>query len=177
MRRIEMPSPTLKTFFWLVLISFLSAFCLIGVQSSCHSPVAVQATKRGVRGKSTPIRFLLIDDEINILKSVEMYFEDTEIDITTAKTGHDGLTAIEKDRFDVILCDLSMDDMNGLEVGKWVLDFCRSQGISKTPFLLYTGLNKQLNPAKLTESGIDRIVNKPTACEELMHIIREMAPH
>jgi PAS domain S-box-containing protein len=142
-----------------------------------HSPVAVEAIKRGVREKTTPIRFLLIDDEINILKSVEMYFEDTEIDITTAKTGHDGLTAIEKDRFDVILCDLSMDDMNGLEVGKWVLDFCRSQGISKTPFLLYTGLNKQLNPTKLSESGIDRIVNKPTACEELLHIIREMALH
>jgi two-component system, cell cycle sensor histidine kinase and response regulator CckA len=142
-----------------------------------HSPVAVEEAKRGVSAiqTQTPIRFLLIDDEINILKSVEMYFEDTEIDITTAKTAHDGLTAIGKDRFDVILCDLSMDDMNGLEVGRWVLDFCHRKGIAKPPFLLYTGLNKELHPAKLTESGIDRVVNKPTACEELLHIIREIS--
>lgn len=142
-----------------------------------HSPITMETATKGTRKNQMPIRFLLIDDEVNILKSVEMYFEDTEIDITTAKTAHDGITAIEKGRYDVILCDLSMDDMNGLEVGKWVLDFCQRQGITKTPFLLYTGLNKELNPAKLTESGIDRVVNKPTACEELMHIIREMVPH
>jgi DNA-binding response OmpR family regulator len=70
-----------------------------------------------------------------------------------------------------------MDDMNGLEVGKWVLDFCHRKGITKPPFLLYTGLNKELHPAKLTASGIDRVVNKPTACEELLHIIREISPH
>lgn len=121
-----------------------------------------------------PIRFLLIDDEINILKAVEMYFEDTEIDISTARTAHEGIRTIEEDVFDVILCDLSMDDMNGLEVGKWVAQFCRRQGIPKIPFLLYTGLDKQLDAIKLKEGGIDRVVNKPTPCQDLLYIVREM---
>jgi PAS domain S-box-containing protein len=125
--------------------------------------------------KQSPIRFLVIDDEINILKAMEMYFEDAEIDIFTAKTAHEGIHSIENDRFDVILCDLGMDDMNGLEVGKWVGDYCRRQGISKIPFLLYTGLDTQLDAIKLKESGIDRVVNKPTPCQDLLHIIGEMA--
>jgi len=125
-------------------------------------------------GKQTPIRFLLIDDEINILKAVEMYFEGSEIDIFTANTAQDGLNAIASDRFDVILCDLGMDDMNGLEVGKWVGQYCRRQGLPKIPFLLYTGMDKQLDEFNLKESGIDRVVNKPTPCQNLHSIITEM---
>ena len=130
------------------------------------------APERAAR-KKEPIRFLIIDDEINILKAMEMYFETTEIDITTAHSAVDGLAAIEANRYDVILCDLSMNDMNGLEVGKWVLDYSRRQGISKIPFLLYTGLDKHLDAANLKESGIDRVVNKPTPCQDIQRIIGE----
>ena len=44
----------------------------------------------------------------------------------------------------------------------------------KIPFLLYTGQDKQLDAIKLKESGIDRVVNKPTPCQDLLFIIREM---
>lgn len=132
------------------------------------------ATRTMEKQPPTPIRFLLIDDEINILKAVEMYFEDSEIDISTAKTAQEGLRAIESDRFDIILCDLGMDDMTGLEVGKWVGEYCRRQGIAKIPFMLYTGLDKQLDAVKLKESDIDRVVNKPTPCQDLQSIISEM---
>jgi CheY-like chemotaxis protein len=124
--------------------------------------------------KHIAIRFLLIDDEINILKAVEMYFEDSEIAISTANTAQEGLAAIQSDPFDVILCDLGMDDMNGLEVGKWVVEYCRSRGIPKIPLLLYTGLDKKLDSVRLKEAGVDRVVNKPTSCRDLLYIIREM---
>ncbi len=119
------------------------------------------------------IRFLLIDDEINILKAMEMYFENTEIDITTAQTAEEALLAIESNHFDAILCDLSMNDMNGLEVGKWVLNHCQEKRMPKIPFLLYTGLDKQLDNEKLQQSGIDCLVHKPTPCQDIYHIIKE----
>jgi PAS domain S-box-containing protein len=136
-----------------------------------------ELTEGAVIEKKTPIRFLLIDDEINILEAVKMYFEDSEIDITTANTAREGLAAIETDRFDVILCDMGMDDMNGLEVGKWMQEYCRRQGKSKIPFLLYTGLDKQLDAVRLKEGGVDRVVHKPTPCHDLLHIIREAVLH
>ncbi len=126
-----------------------------------------------VAGRKNPIRFLLIDDEINILKAIQMYFENTEVDLATAQTAYDGLAAIETKRYDVILCDLSMTDMTGLEVGKWVLDYCNRMGIPKIPFLLYTGLDKHLDTVKLQNSGIDGLVNKPTPCQDIYHIIKQ----
>ncbi len=131
---------------------------------------AADATDQG----EAPIRFLLIDDEVNILKAMEMYFEDSEIQLATARTALEGLSALQEEMFDIILCDLGMDDMSGLEVGKWVREYCCSRGITKIPFLLYTGLDKELDAVKLKESGIDRVVNKPTPCRDLQQIIREM---
>ena len=140
----------------------------------CRPVETLETAMESTIEKQPHIRFLLIDDEINILKAVEMYFEDSEIDIHTAKTAHEGLSAIEKNEFDVILCDLGMDDMNGLEVGKWVSEYCRRNGMSKIPFMLYTGLDRQLDAVNLKESGIDRVINKPTPCQDLLHIIREV---
>jgi DNA-binding response OmpR family regulator len=125
--------------------------------------------------KQVLIRFLLIDDEANILRAVKLFFADTEVDLNTARSAKEGKAAIEADRFDVVLCDLSMDDMNGLEVGKSVGEYCSRQEMPKMPFLLYTGMDQQLNAIKLKEAGIDRVIYKATACQELLRIIREMA--
>jgi PAS domain S-box-containing protein len=120
------------------------------------------------------IRFLLIDDEINILKAMEMFFEDTEIDLITANKASECIKTLEKTNPDVILCDLGMDDLNGWEVGKAVKDYYEKKGVNKVPFILYTGLDKPLDSQKLIESGIDKVVTKPVSCEQLERIIQEI---
>jgi PAS domain S-box-containing protein len=135
----------------------------------------VQESQKRVPIERHKLNFLVIDDEINILKMMEMFFEDTEIDLATALTAEAGLQAIRQDDFDAILCDLSMDDINGLEVGKEVMTYCQKRGKPKIPFLLYTGLEKELDPKKLSESGIDRVVKKPIPCEDLLRLIQEIS--
>ena len=132
-----------------------------------------------VRQKLVPLEghklnFLVIDDEVNILKMMEMFFEDTEVDVVTALTAEEGLRTIRNDHFDAILCDLGMDDINGLEVGQRVKEYCRSAGKPKIPFLLYTGLEKELDSKKLSDFGVDRIVKKPIPCEDLLRLIQEV---
>ena len=121
------------------------------------------------------LSLLVIDDEVNILKMMEMFFEDTEVDIVTALTAEDGLHAIQSDQFDAILCDLGMDDINGLEVGRKVKEYCRTANKPKIPFLLYTGLEKELDPKKLGDFGIDRVVKKPIRCEDLLRLVQEIS--
>lgn len=135
----------------------------------------VQESQKRVPIEGHKLNFLVIDDEINILKMMEMFFEDTEIDLATALTAKAGLQAIQQDDFDAILCDLSMDDINGLQVGKEVMAYCQKTGKPKIPFLLYTGLEKELDPKKLSESGIDRVVKKPIPCEDLLRLIQEIS--
>jgi PAS domain S-box-containing protein len=120
------------------------------------------------------IRFLLIDDEVNILRAMEMFFEDSPVEILTAETALEGLKTLENDRFNVILCDFGLDEMNGLEMGKAVKDYCARSGIPKIPFMLYTGLDKNLDQNVLNECGIDRVVNKPIRCEDLLRIIESV---
>jgi len=124
----------------------------------------------------TRLRFLMIDDEPNILKMMELWFEDSNVTLYTASTAEKGLQVIRQERFDVILCDFGMDDMNGLEVGKAHQDFCRIAGISKTPFMILTGLDTQLDADTLRGAGVDRIVKKPIPADKLFRIIQEMVP-
>ena len=120
------------------------------------------------------IKFLIIDDEISILKMMEMWFENSEVEIYTANTAEKGLQTILGQWFDVILCDYGIDDMNGLEVGKAYKDYCNTIGISKAPFMLYTGFDTALGPKVLEISGVDRVVKKPIHAEELLYIIHEV---
>jgi two-component system cell cycle sensor histidine kinase/response regulator CckA len=122
------------------------------------------------------LRFLMIDDEPNILKMMELWFEDSNVTLYTAGTAEKGLQVIRQERFDVILCDFGMDDMNGLEVGKAHQDFCRIAGIPKTPFMILTGLDTQLDADTLRGAGVDRIVKKPIPADKLFRIIQEMVP-
>lgn len=120
------------------------------------------------------IRFLMVDDEVNILKAMEMFFEDSEVELVTSRTAAEGLEAFQKGPFDVILCDLGMDDVNGWEFGKQIKAHCFEKGIPKVPFLLYTGWDKRFDPAKIEESGVDRVVVKPVPCNKLLNILHKV---
>jgi PAS domain S-box-containing protein len=120
------------------------------------------------------IRFLMIDDEVNILKAMEMFFEDNEVELVTCRTAIEGLETFKQGRFDVILCDLGMDDVNGWEFGKQIKAYCLEKGIAKVPFLLYTGWDRRFDPAKIEESGVNRVVVKPVPCNKLLDILHEV---
>jgi PAS domain S-box-containing protein len=126
-------------------------------------------------GAGAKIKFLMIDDEINILKMMELFFEDTAVDLTTAQSAEKGLRLIRDGRFDAILCDFSMDGMNGLELSKAALDYTTHNGHSKTPFLLYTGLSQKLDSDELARCGVDHVVQKPIPCADLLRIVQKIA--
>ena len=123
--------------------------------------------------EQTKIKFLIIDDEKNILKMMALYFEDTCVELTTANTAEKGLQEICGENYDVVLCDLSMDGMNGLQLGKAAKDHADRAARLKIPFLLYTGLNEKLDPDELSRCGVDGVVRKPVPCSELQRIIQE----
>jgi PAS domain S-box-containing protein len=119
------------------------------------------------------IKFLVIDDEQNILKMMELYFEDSAIDLKTVNSAEQGLKAIHRDRYDVVLCDFSMDGMNGLQWCKAAKQYIRETGHSQMKCLLYTGLSQKLEPEEMKRCGVDGVVRKPIPCAELQRIVQE----
>jgi PAS domain S-box-containing protein len=119
------------------------------------------------------IRFLVIDDETNILKAMKMYFEDSDVEIVSALSGKEGLEVFREDRFDVVLCDLGMDDMNGWEVGESIKAYCESRNLPRPAFLIYTGWDKKIDPNDLPAKGVDRVITKPIPYDSLLRIAQE----
>jgi PAS domain S-box-containing protein len=119
------------------------------------------------------IRFLVVDDEKNILKMLELYFEDSSIDVTTASNAQQGLQAIQNGPFDLVLCDYSMDDMNGLVFCEAARAQARAAGWPEMKCLLYTGLSQTIDPIEMKRRGIDGVVRKPIPCAKLQGIIRQ----
>lgn len=138
-------------------------------------PPAAKESQSAVFPTNSKIKFLIIDDEAMVLKAMELFFEDTEVELVTASSGVKGLRKFLQEDFDIVLCDLGMDDMNGWEVGKEIKRYCHIKGVSKTPFLLYTGWDRKLDADMLESSGVDRVVTKPVRCDDLLQIIREVA--
>ncbi|MGC8603044.1 MAG: hybrid sensor histidine kinase/response regulator [Desulfomonilaceae bacterium] len=116
------------------------------------------------------VRFLVIDDEINLLSSMRMFFEDSEVEIIPAVSGREGFEAFLKENVDVILCDLGMDDMDGWEVAERIKGYCESNGIPKPPFIIYTGWDQNFDQRHLSKKGVDLIVTKPIPYDKLLRI-------
>jgi DNA-binding NtrC family response regulator len=60
-------------------------------------------------------RVLVIDDEQFITKSLKQYLEKEGFEVSTAATGEDGLELFRSDGADIVILDLNMPGMNGIE--------------------------------------------------------------
>jgi DNA-binding response OmpR family regulator len=69
-------------------------------------------------GAGQPIRLLLIDDERGFVNTLAKRLAKRNIQATPAYCGRDGIQMLRKTDFDVVVLDLKMEDMDGLEVLK-----------------------------------------------------------
>lgn len=63
-----------------------------------------------------PPLVLLIDDEPDIRDSLRFFLEDYEFDVLEAENGKQGIEVITQSKPDIVLCDLRMPEMDGLQV-------------------------------------------------------------
>lgn len=69
-------------------------------------------------GPAQPIRLLLIDDEQGFVNTLAKRLAKRNIQTTPAYCGRDGIQILRRADFDVVVLDLKMEDMDGLEVLK-----------------------------------------------------------
>jgi len=69
-----------------------------------------------IMGRQKNPLILTIDDEDQIRKSFMLFLEDHDFDVIEAKNGREGLDVFRREKPDLVLCDLRMPEMDGLEV-------------------------------------------------------------
>ena len=109
---------------------------------------------------------LAIDDEVSILKLVKLELTAQGFHVLTATNGAEGLDLAEKHRPDIVVLDIAMPEMSGLEVMN------RLREHSSTPIILLTARDTERDRVGGLELGADDYVVKPFSLDELAARIR-----
>lgn len=123
---------------------------------------------------TNPIRILFVDDERNVLKSLERLFLDEDYEIMTANSGQEGLEILEQSGpFQLIVSDYRMPSMNGVD---FLTEVCRRW--PETERIILSGYaDTAAIVAAINEGRIYKFIAKPWNDVDLLHSIRETLVH
>jgi DNA-binding response OmpR family regulator len=112
---------------------------------------------------------LAVDDEPNILLSIEFILEMEGYEVHTAHDGDEALEVARRVRPDVILLDINMPRKDGYEVCR----ILRGQAeMAEMKVIMLTAKGQTLERKKGLEVGADEYVTKPFSAEDLLQKIR-----
>jgi two-component system KDP operon response regulator KdpE len=109
---------------------------------------------------------LAVDDEGQILRVLKASLAARGYDVRTARNGFEALDEIERKRPDLMILDLIMPEMSGLEV-------CREvRGHERFPILVLSAKGAEGDKVAALDAGADDYVTKPFGVEELLARVR-----
>ena len=106
-------------------------------------------------------KILIIDDDARLVKNVETYLKDFGFHIDAALNGADGLNKVKSSQPDLVVLDLMMPGLDGLEV-------CREiRKDSTVPIIMLTARGEESGVVAGLEVGADDYLTKPFSLREL----------
>ena len=111
-------------------------------------------------------KILLIEDEVKLARFVELELKYEGYDVTTCHDGRAGMDLITNQEFDMILLDLMLPGLTGIEICRRVRKF------SQVPIIMLTAKDEVMDKVAGLDSGADDYLTKPFAIEELLARIR-----
>jgi len=114
---------------------------------------------------------LVIDDEPQILRALRTILTAHNYQVSTASRGEDGLTQAAAINPDVILLDLGLPDMDGIEVCEQLRSW------TQTPLIVLTVRDSEKQKVIALDKGADDYLTKPFGIEELLARIRVALRH
>ena len=112
------------------------------------------------------IRILLVEDEEKLARFVELELNHEGYAVTKAFTGREGYELAVSGGFDLILLDIMLPELNGMEVLR------RLRRVSAVPVIMLTARDEVMDKVSGLDQGADDYITKPFAIEELLARIR-----
>jgi DNA-binding response OmpR family regulator len=116
-----------------------------------------------------PRRILVIEDDVDIARLVELHLRDGGYDVSLAYDGTAGLGLALSKPFDLIILDLLLPGVDGLEICRRV-----RAGAAYTPILMLTSRSAELDRVLGLEMGADDYLTKPFSIPELLARVRAL---
>ena len=112
------------------------------------------------------IKILIVEDEEKIARFIELELVHEGYKVVKVNNGREGLEIAEKGEVDLVLLDVMLPELNGLEVLR------RLRKTSDIPVIILTARDAVMDKVSGLDAGADDYVTKPFAIEELLARIR-----
>jgi len=113
-------------------------------------------------------KILVVDDEVSLVQLCQIILEDSGYRVRGSVTGSDALHLIEEEMPDLVLLDVMMPGMDGIEVCQHI----RARYTNRRPFvLMYTADDRDLTRQNCLEAGANDLITKDTPVHELASTI------
>ena len=116
-------------------------------------------------------KILLVEDEVKLARFVELELKYEGYAVTVCHDGREGLQQISAGEFDMILLDLMLPGLTGIELCRRVRKF------SQIPIIMLTAKDEVMDKVAGLDSGADDYLTKPFAIEELLARMRVAFKH
>jgi len=118
------------------------------------------------KSSESRISILLVEDEESFIDALTIGLDREGFEVTVARDGQEALSKFERGKFDVVLLDLMLPKVSGLDV-------CRNiRSSSDIPIIIVSAKGEEVDMVLMLEIGADDYVTKPYRLRELVARIR-----
>lgn len=112
------------------------------------------------------MRILVVDDEVQITRVLRAALQSHGYEVSTARNGVEALTLYLENPVDLVITDLSMPDMNGVELTREI------RQRAPTPIIVVSVRNQESAKIQALDEGADDYITKPFGIQELLARVR-----
>lgn len=116
-------------------------------------------------------RILVVDDEAAIVQVVAIKFRNAGLEVETAGDGAEALALLRASRFDLVVTDLQMPEMTGIELARAMAG---DPALARIPVLMLTARGHLLRDGEADDANIARVVHKPFSPRALLSEVESM---
>ena len=112
---------------------------------------------------------LVVDDEPQILRALRVNLRARSFDVFTAETGQEGLALAARHHPDLVLLDLGLPDIDGVDVVRGL------RGWTTIPIIILSGRSESRAKVEALDAGADDYITKPFNIDELLARVRAVS--
>lgn len=119
------------------------------------------------------LKILLVEDCPSNVLIIELYLQDEPVEIHVAKNGQVGVDMFKSERYELVLMDIMMPVMDGLDATRLMREYERENGLVPVPIVAVTAHASQENRSRAAEVGCSGFLCKPVRKSTLMEVVSE----
>lgn len=113
-------------------------------------------------------KVLFVDDEEDLLETGKMFLEEVGYEVDTAKDGLEAMEKVYENRYDLILLDITIPEMDGYQVLRMIKN---EPSYKDVPVILVTAKTFKADKFRGMETGANDYITKPYSPADLISVV------